>query len=357
MVGELLEPELLQAIEGSRVFIVVFSKDYASSTWCMKELQKIVDWVQETARSVLPVFYDVTPSEVRKQSGKFGEAFAKHEERFKDDLEMVQIWREALKTITNRCGWDVQNKPQHEEIEKIVEEVINLLGHNQILSFEDDLVDMDFRVKQLEELLDLDVDEVARVIGICGMGGIGKTTLATALLNKISPQFDACCFIDDINKIYENFGPTGVQKKLLCQVLNQGNIEINNIFQGTMLVRTRLCHLKSLIFLDNVDQVEQLEKLALHPKYLGAGSRILIISRNSHILRNYGVDKVHNVQLLNTNKALQLFCRKAFKSDDILNDYEQLTYDALKYAGGLPLAIKEIVCCVNWVRISLIDPI
>nr|KYP67734.1 TMV resistance protein N [Cajanus cajan] len=340
--GELLEPELLQAIEGSRVFIVVFSKDYASSTWCMKELQKIVDWVQETARSVLPVFYDVTPSEVRKQSGKFGEAFAKHEERFKDDLEMVQIWREALKTITNRCGWDVQNKPQHEEIEKIVEEVINLLGHNQILSFEDDLVDMDFRVKQLEELLDLDVDEVARVIGICGMGGIGKTTLATALLNKISPQFDACCFIDDINKIYENFGPTGVQKKLLCQVLNQGNIEINNIFQGTMLVRTRLCHLKSLIFLDNVDQVEQLEKLALHPKYLGAGSRILIISRNSHILRNYGVDKVHNVQLLNTNKALQLFCRKAFKSDDILNDYEQLTYDALKYAGGLPLAIKVL---------------
>ncbi|XP_029130730.1 TMV resistance protein N isoform X3 [Cajanus cajan] len=125
--GEFLEPELLQAIEGSRVFIVVFSKDYASSTWCMKELQKIVDWVEKTGRSVLPVFYDVTPSEVRKQSGKFGEAFAKHEERFKDDLEMVQKWREALNAITNRCGWDVQNKPQHEEIEKIVgEEAKNL---------------------------------------------------------------------------------------------------------------------------------------------------------------------------------------------------------------------------------------
>ncbi|XP_029130731.1 disease resistance protein RPP2B isoform X4 [Cajanus cajan] len=122
--GEFLEPELLQAIEGSRVFIVVFSKDYASSTWCMKELQKIVDWVEKTGRSVLPVFYDVTPSEVRKQSGKFGEAFAKHEERFKDDLEMVQKWREALNAITNRCGWDVQNKPQHEEIEKIVGEYL-----------------------------------------------------------------------------------------------------------------------------------------------------------------------------------------------------------------------------------------
>ncbi|XP_029130729.1 TMV resistance protein N isoform X2 [Cajanus cajan] len=340
--GEFLEPELLQAIEGSRVFIVVFSKDYASSTWCMKELQKIVDWVEKTGRSVLPVFYDVTPSEVRKQSGKFGEAFAKHEERFKDDLEMVQKWREALNAITNRCGWDVQNKPQHEEIEKIVGEVINLLGHNHIFSFEDDLVDMDYRVKQLEELLDLEDDKVVRVIGICGMGGIGKTTLATALFNKISPQFDVCCFIDDINKIYEDFGSTGLQKQLLCQALNQGNIEINNTFHGTMLVRTRLCHLKALIFLDNVDQIEQLEKLALHPKYLGVGSRILIISRDSHILRNYGVNEVHNVQLLNANKALQLFCRKAFKSDDILNNYEELTYDALKYVGGLPLAIKVL---------------
>lgn len=48
----------------------------------MKELTKIVDWVQETGPSVLPVFYDVTPSEVRKQSGQFGEAFTEHEERY-----------------------------------------------------------------------------------------------------------------------------------------------------------------------------------------------------------------------------------------------------------------------------------
>ncbi|CAJ1978762.1 unnamed protein product [Sphenostylis stenocarpa] len=170
--GELLEPELLQAIEGSRVFIVVFSKDYASSTWCMKELTKIVDWVEETGRSVLPVFYDITPSEVRKQSGKFERAFVEHEER-----------------------------PQHEEIEKVVDEVTNILGHNQILCFGDDLVDMHSRVKQLEELLDL------------------------------------------------------VQMKM-------------DLGPGIRLVRSRLSNLKALIILDNVDKLEQLEKLALLPTNL-----------------------------------------------------------------------------------------
>jgi hypothetical protein len=75
---------------------------------------------------------------------------------------------------------------------------------------------------------------------------------------------------------------------------------------------------------------------------LGTGSRIIIISRDCHILREHGIDEVYQVQLLDHNNALQLFCRKAFKSDDIVSGYEQLTYDVLIYASGLPLAIKAL---------------
>ncbi|XP_027910317.1 disease resistance protein RPP4-like isoform X1 [Vigna unguiculata] len=174
------------------------------------------------------------------------------------------------------------------------------------------------------------------------MGGIGKTTLATALFNKISPQYDACCYIDDLSKIYFNFGATSAQKQLLCQALNQGNMEIHNVSRGTMLMKSRLCRLKTLLVLDNVDEVEHLEKLGLRPEYLGAGSRLIIISRDRCILQSYGVKEVYDVQLLDKIEALQLFCKKAFKSNDIGREHEELTLDVLQYANGLPLAIKVL---------------
>lgn len=108
--GESIAPELLRAIEASRTFIVVFSNNYASSTWCLRELQYILHCVQLSGKRVLPVFYDVDPSEVRKQSGSYKKAFAQHEERFKQDTEVLQGWRTALTQVANLSGWDIRDK-------------------------------------------------------------------------------------------------------------------------------------------------------------------------------------------------------------------------------------------------------
>ena len=103
-----MSTELLNAIRGSRISIVVFSKGYASSRWCLDELVEIVHCKNTIGHSLLPIFYHVDPSDVRKQTGTFAKAFAKHEERFPTHMGRVQRWRAALTEAANCSGWDLE---------------------------------------------------------------------------------------------------------------------------------------------------------------------------------------------------------------------------------------------------------
>lgn len=87
--GEDITAELVQAIQGSRISVIVFSRRYADSGWCLEELVKIMECRRTVRQMVLPIFYDVDPSDVRKQNGCFGQAFEKHEERFLLDVDKV----------------------------------------------------------------------------------------------------------------------------------------------------------------------------------------------------------------------------------------------------------------------------
>ncbi|CAI8617368.1 unnamed protein product [Vicia faba] len=340
--GESIAPELLQAIENSQIFILVFSKNYASSTWCLRELEHmLLHCRQPSVKRILPVFYDVDPSDVRHQKGTYGEALAKHEQRFQQDFEKVRRWRAALAQVADLSGWDVRYKPQHAEIEKIVEEIINILGY-KFSSLPKDLVGMHSPIHELEKHLLLDSLDDVRVVGICGMGGIGKTTLATALYNKISHQFDVCCVIDDLSKTYRQDGPISARNQILLQTVGDQQLQTCNSYDTSNLIRSRLQRVKALIIIDNVDNVEQLEKLDVDREWLGQGSRIIIISRDEHILIEYGVDFVYKVPLLNEKNSLQLLSRKAFKLDHIVSGYDKLAFDILHYAKGLPLAIKVL---------------
>ena len=108
--GKSISPELLKAIEESRISIVILSKNYASSTWCLDELAKIIQCMKVMGITVLPIFYDVDPSDVRKQMGTFAQAFAEHEDRLKENIERVKTWRDALSEVANLTGWHSQDR-------------------------------------------------------------------------------------------------------------------------------------------------------------------------------------------------------------------------------------------------------
>ena len=106
--GKSILSELLKAIKESRFAVIIFSKNYASSRWCLDELAEIVKCKKEKGLTILPIFYDVDPSDVRKQTGTFGQAFNKHED--KENIKKVETWRDALKEVANLSGWHLQDR-------------------------------------------------------------------------------------------------------------------------------------------------------------------------------------------------------------------------------------------------------
>lgn len=108
--GDGILEKLHNAIEDSLVVIVLLSESYASSTWCLDELQNILDTKRVLGTPVFPVFYDVFPSDVRYQRNSFGKAFEEHERRSEEDRMKVQKWRKSLKEIADFSGWESKNK-------------------------------------------------------------------------------------------------------------------------------------------------------------------------------------------------------------------------------------------------------
>jgi len=106
--GEDIWPTLAKAIEESHVSIVVFSENFATSTWCLEELVKVLECRKVKGQVVIPVFYKTDPSNIRNQTGSYENAFAKHERDLGTNDLKVLNWKVALTEAATIAGWDTQ---------------------------------------------------------------------------------------------------------------------------------------------------------------------------------------------------------------------------------------------------------
>jgi len=103
--GDQISISLLRAIGRSRISIVVLTTNYANSRWCMLELEKIMEIGRMKGLVVVPVFYEVDPSEVRHQEGRFGNAFKELISTISVDESAKSNWRRELFDIGGIAGF------------------------------------------------------------------------------------------------------------------------------------------------------------------------------------------------------------------------------------------------------------
>ncbi|KAJ9564033.1 hypothetical protein OSB04_009193 [Centaurea solstitialis] len=336
-----IKSSLFKAIEESNFSIIVFSKNYASSSWCLDELVKIMECHNTTNQIVFPVFYHVEPYEVRRQTGAFGEAFAIHNNK----IEAAK-WREALLQAANLPGWVLQKTAADGHPAKVIKEIVGHISSKlPIRPTNEEIylnqVGMEARVKEFLSSLETDFGDDALMIGITGMGGIGKTTLARTIYQQISYQFDGSSFVYNVREVSKSSGLCLLQKTILSDVLHQ-SIIVTSVWEGTAMIKRRLRDKKVLIVLDDVDHLDQLKALAGRPDWFKAGSRILISARDKHLLAAHGVQRIHTVGLLSHEEAICLFSRLVFQTDAPVQAYKNLSLVAVHQAAGLPLAIKVL---------------
>ncbi|XVF77470.1 hypothetical protein PTKIN_Ptkin14bG0046800 [Pterospermum kingtungense] len=269
--------------------------------WCLEELTEIVKQKKERAHKVFPIFYEVDPSHLRKQTGKVREAFDQHEERYNEDKDKTRRWRTALTQVANIAGWNSKNKPESEFIENIVEKIYSVVPRELIrplIPSKDFMPSKSSNLTFNEIIKALDSDGV-NMIGLYGMPGVGKTTLA------------------------QQFGTSTIEGKA------------EELWRRLKVVN------KILIIIDDVWNEFELRIIGIPFGVEHKGCKILLTMRLQQVCVRMDCQEKFQLGILSESEAWALFRDKAGLKD-VSSALNEVAKEVASECKGLPLAIVTI---------------
>eukprot|EP00253_Pinus_taeda_P005956 PITA_05956 len=381
--GDNLTPQIKGAIGTATVHVAIFSTNYCESHWCLDELLLMLKSKQESGSTIIPVFYHVKPSELRRPKGGNGvyarglrtleekETYDSHtrQNKLRYDLGTIEKWRQALSEVADISGFELEEYNGCDEGQLLVdvsERVLEIVSKTP-LDVSKYPTGLDDKLKDFEEKVSLQhhKDVKARVVGIVGLGGIGKTTLAKQFFNRERSKYPCSCFLFDVRAS----SLKSLQSTLLHD-LTPFSKQIKNTAEGIEKLRKHLSSSRAFIILDDVDNNDQLDALLLPARdVLDSKSLILVTSRHKDVLTSWGIEElsIYKLQGLNRQHSKELFCWHAFHQPHPVAIFGELVDKFLKACNGLPLSLKVIGALLygkkdleNWeaqlLRISKILP-
>eukprot|EP01018_Ginkgo_biloba_P036247 Gb_26215 [translate_table: standard] len=295
---------------------------------------------------MIPLSYQIKPWQVRhpdNEGSPYAKAFQDHSTKGRYTPERINQWKSSLGKASDLSGWSLEEHAAGYEgklVKQVAMEILKTLDNIGSLDVAKHPVGLKERMDKVKVLLRADPnDKSVRTLGIWGMGGIGKTTLSKALFNDIKSMFNACCFLSDVRERAKK-GLTKLQEQILKDLL-KNEFEVNSVDEGKMIMRESLGSKRALLILDDVDDKKQLE--ALHEdQWFGGGSRVIITTRDKHILNLAPADEIYEAEDLDHNEALELFSWHAFLGVSPDEGYEDLSMRVVHACRGLPLSLEAM---------------
>jgi hypothetical protein len=257
-----------------------------------------------------------------------------------DELELFLVAIDMIYVLINMFFTYVRT--EFDLIEDITRVVLRKLNHSNTNDLTCNFI-MDENYWSIQALIMKKMDSTeVQIIGLWGMGGIGKTTLAAAMFHKVSFQYEGSCFLENVTEVSSRNGINYTCNKLLSKLLREDlDIDTSKVIPS-MIIR-RLKRMKSFIVLDDVRTLELLQSLiGVGHGWVGAGSTIIVTTRDKHVLISGGIDKIHQVKKMNSRNSIQLFSLNAFGKTLPKEGFVELSERAVDYADGNPLALKVL---------------
>ncbi|CAH8278232.1 unnamed protein product [Arabidopsis lyrata] len=296
---DLLSKESEAKIEKARVSVMILSRICEPTRACHK-FEKVRECQRNKNQVVVPVLYGESPSL----------------------LDWISVLDLKDLSAIHHSRMECSDSKLVQEIVRDVYEKLFYKGRIGIYS----------KLLEIENMVNKQPIGI-RCVGIWGMPGIGKTTLAKAVFDQMSSAFDASCFIEDYDKAFHEKGLYCLLEEQLFKE-NPGN---DATIMKLSSLRDRLNSKRVLVVLDDVRNALVAESFLEGFDWLGPGSLIIITSRDKQVFRLCGINQIYEVQGLNEKEALQLFLLCASMGEQNLHE---LSMKVVNYANGNPLAIS-----------------